>query len=179
MPEKIRPRTTDARNMPTIEIVVHPSIADLPQIEKLKQDFLAYKLLSYNYAEESGLPISEFLPTLSVEDQRTYPPDHEMFGKDKMFEGPSRAIREQLYHVHLFRPAQEKTRWHNENNELAQWYCVSDSALVYSHIEQDSEDTIFLLLRVLDPGAHDAYKEEGLVDKWAQLSQDFRHNLKR
>lgn len=165
--------------MPRIQVEIHESIAHLPYIESLKNQFIAYKSTAYSHSQDTGLPISEFLPTLSMTDQMEFPPDHEMFGKDKLFEGPDRAIKEQVYHVHLYRPNHKDTKWHSEKNPLVQWKCTSDSALVYSHIETDTEDSIFLFIRIMDPGAHDAYKQPGLVEKWAKLSQDYRTSHRR
>lgn len=165
--------------MPKIIVEIHQSIANLPYIDKLKEQFIAYKAMSYTYAHDAGLPIAEFLPTLSVEDQMNFPPDHQMFGKDKLFEGPERAINEQLYHVHLYRPEQPKTNWHSSEKEVMQWKCTSDSVLVYSHVPVDTDDSVFLFLRIVDPGAHDAYKTPGLVEKWAKEAQDFRCSYRR
>ncbi|MFH2375026.1 hypothetical protein, partial [Klebsiella aerogenes] len=87
--------------MPKIIVEIHQSIAHLPNIQKLKEQFIQYKSMSYEYAKDTGFAVTEFLPTLSVADQEAFPPDHQMFGKDKLFEGPQRAIQEQLFHVHL------------------------------------------------------------------------------
>jgi len=51
--------------------------------------------------------------------------------------------------------------------------------LVYSHIPTDTDDALFLFIRVIDPGAHDSYKQPGLVDKWAKLAQDYRCSTRR
>lgn len=160
--------------MPKIIVDIHQSISTVPGIEKLKEQFIEYKSKAYEYAEDNECSASEFLPTLSAADQLEFPPDHQMFGKDKLFEGPDRAIKEQLYHVHLFRPEQEKTKWHTEESPRPQYECTSDSALVYSHIPTDTDDSVFLLLRILDPGAHGAYKQPKLVEQWAKLAQDYR-----
>lgn len=165
--------------MPKIIVEIHQSIAHLPNIQKLKEQFIQYKSMSYEYAKDTGFAVTEFLPTLSVADQEAFPPDHQMFGKDKLFEGPQRAIQEQLFHVHLFRPNQQKTYWHTDEKPVMQWECTSDSALVYSHIPTSTDDSLFLFIRVIDPGAHDAYKQPGLVEKWAKLAQDHRCTVRR
>lgn len=165
--------------MSKIIVEIHQSIAHLPNINRLKEQFIQYKSMSYEYAKDTGLAITEFLPTLSVPDQQAFPPDHQMFGKDKLFEGPQRAISEQLYHVHLYRQGQEKTHWNTDKNPVMQWKCTSDSALVYSHIPASEDESLFLFIRVIDPGAHDAYKQPGLVEKWAKLAQDYRCSVRR
>jgi hypothetical protein len=41
-------------------------------------------------------------------------------------------------------------------------------------MENESEDFNFLLLEVVDPGAHDRYRKDGAIEHWRKLVVAFR-----
>nr|WP_172685808.1 hypothetical protein [Serratia marcescens] len=52
--------------------------------------------------------------------------------------------------------------------------CRSDAALIYAHMDTQSHDFHFLLLEIVDPGAHEKYKQEGAIMHWRKLVVAYR-----
>ncbi len=166
-----------------IIVHLHPDIADLPYIEQFKQDFETYKGLAFQYASENDIEVEEFLPASSEADQKAYPPDHSFFGRDRLFLGGWSGYRfrhrsaedDALYHVHLYQENNRDYIWHDPSCSivLAQWDCTSDAALIYSYINDLSGHFNFLLLEIIDPGAHQKYEQDGVVAGWRKKASDY------
>ncbi len=168
-----------------IIVHIHPDIMGLPNIEVFKSEFESYKSLSFEYAEENSLPVSDFLPALSEADQKEFPPDHLLFGRDRLFTGGwsgythkprvDRAAHDALYHVHIYKPEDKHCHWHDVEKgiEINQWYCRSDAALIYSYIDDLSGDFNFLMLEIVDPGAHAKYEQNGAIVYWRKKAEAY------
>jgi len=161
---------------PRIFTHIHPNVASLPNIDVFVTEFRKYKELAFVYAVENDCSAADFLPTLTEDDQQSLPPDHILFGRDRLFYGKGmKAANDPLYHVHIFKPDDDKCIWHEEGkSDVNQWYCTSDAALIYAYMKNDSDDFNFLILEVVDPGAHAKYKEDGAVEHWRRLVIAYR-----
>jgi len=157
-----------------IFIHIHPNLEKHPNIQKFSEDFESYKKQAFDYAKDANCNASAFLPTLTEEDQQNLPPDQSLFGRDRVFY-KRQAANDPLYHVHIFKPNDKDCIWHEEDGvHYSQWQCTSDAALIYAHMDNDSEDFHFLLLEIVDPGAHEKYKEDGAIEYWRKLVVAFR-----
>ena len=167
---------------------VHPDIGMLDGIQDLAREFKIYKEQAFQYAEEEGMDAEEFLPALSKPDQEAFPPGHYLFGRDRLFTGGwlgyraragfgDRAANDALYHVHVYKPDDEKCIWHDEVMDVNQWFCRSDAALIYSYFDDQSGNFNFLLLELVDPGAHDAYEQDGVIVGWRKKADYYWRTL--
>lgn len=163
---------------------IHPDIAGLGGIDEFAREFQIYKEQAFQYAEEESLSADEFLPALSQPDQEAFPPGHLLFGRDRLFTGGwkgytarsgfhDRAANDALYHVHIHKPEDESCFWHSDTFEVNQWRCRSDAALIYSYFDDHSGNFNFLLLELIDPGAHDAYEQNGAIVGWRKKAALF------
>lgn len=164
---------------PRIFVHVHPNMASLPNVTIFVDEFRAYKALAYEYALENECCAGEFLPTLSEEDQQALPPDQLIFGRDRLFNGfqlrGGKAANDPLYHVHIYKPDDDQCIWHDEEKiHVNQWYCKSDAALIYAFMKNESADFNYLLLEVVDPGAHEKYEQDGAITHWRKLVVAYR-----
>lgn len=162
------------RDTTRIFIHVHPNIECYPNYSLFVDEFKAYKNDAFEYARENGCLAAEFLPALSEEDQKNLPPDQWLFGRDRLFYKGA-AANDPLYHVHIYKPDDDKCVWHDEDGvHVNQWWCRSDAALVYAHMDTKSNDFHFLLLEIVDPDAHAKYKEKGAIEHWRKLVVAYR-----
>jgi len=153
-------------------------MATLPNVQLFVDEFIAYKELAYEYAEQSNCDAADFLPALTEEDQQSFPPDQQLFGRDRLFIGArlrGGAANDPLYHVHIYKPDDDKCIWHDEGKvHVNQWSCTSDAALIYAFMDNDSDDFHYLLLEIVDPGAHERYEQDGAIGHWRKLVVAFR-----
>lgn len=158
----------------------------LEGIDELAIEFQIYKEQAFQYAEDTQLDVDEFLPALSEPDQMAFPPEHLLFGRDRLFIGGwkgyrgrsgagDRAANDALYHVHIYKPDDDRCVWYSNEMELNQWACRSDAALIYSYFDDLSGNFNFLLLELIDPGAHDAYEQDGTIVGWRKKADHFWH----
>lgn len=164
----------------TSRVIVHLSDAmkALPHAERVAEQFRMYKENAYQIAIDNDCDHSNFLPCLSEEDQREFPPDHLFFGRDRLFFGGRvPAANDPVYHVHV-NHAETVKRWYDADNAdifVSQWDCVSDAALVYAFLKTESDDYHFLLLELISPGAHEAYEQHGKIETWRRIAQTYRY----
>lgn len=163
---------------------IHPDIAMLDGIDEFSAEFKIYKEQAFEYAKDEGLDIEELLPVLSEDDQKNNPPGHFLFGRDRLFTGGwkgysggaglgNRAANDALYHVHIYKPDDDECFWYTEELEVNQWRCRSDAALIYSYFDDMSGNFNFLLLELVDPGAHAAYQQDGTIVGWRKKAELF------
>ncbi|EAC1903126.1 TPA: hypothetical protein JX745_004583 [Escherichia coli] len=157
-----------------IFVHVHPNLQEYPNASLFVEEFEEYKKQAFDYAKENGCLAADFLPALTEEDQKSLPPDQYLFGRDRLFYRGA-AANDPLYHVHIFKPDDEKCVWHDDNGiSVNQWWCRSDAALIYAHMDTHSNDFHFLLLEIIDPGAHERYEEKGAIEHWRKLVVAYR-----
>ena len=159
-----------AKAKPNIIVYIHPDIQNQPYIDLFKCEFERYKSFAYEYAENSTYEVEDFMPALAEDDQNDLPSDHSLFGRDRVFAG--KAANEHLYHVHINKPGYSV--WTDATgNQMNQWDCTSDSALIYSYKNDYSGDLKFLLLELIDPGAHSKYAEDGAIEYWRKKALSY------
>lgn len=167
------------RDTTRVFVHIHPDLIGYDGIHLFAEEFKAYKELAFDYAKESDVPgtcASEFLPTLTEEDQKQLPPDQSLFGRDRIFKKGQKAANDPLYHVHIFSPEDDHCIWHGINGEqVNQWKCVSDAALIYAYMKTESDDFNYLLLEIIQPdGAHERYEQEDSIIRWRRKVEAFR-----
>ncbi len=166
-------------HLPRIIVHIHNELSRLPGVESVAREFETYKSYALQIATDSECDVSNFLPTLDEEDQKAFRPDHQFFGRDRLFYGERiRAANDPVFHVHLHHEETIKS-WYDFDKAdvfVSQWHCVSDAALVYAYLKTESDDYHFLLLEIVAPGAHDLYQTEGKIAEWRHKTRNFRYS---
>lgn len=164
------------RHQPQIIIHQLAHIAALPNAVQYLEEFRIYKEQSFQIADDYQCDVSELLPVLPQDEQEQYPPEHPLFGRDRIFCGHYQgAANDPIYHVHL-NDYSDGLVWDggDEGVRVNQWSCTSDSALIYAYLETASDDYHFLVLDIISPGAHAHYEIDGMIASWRRQARDFR-----
>jgi hypothetical protein len=131
--------------MSQIVFSLDPKLASDNAFQIIFDEFKLYK--------ERGNANEHPAPTRRV--QETLESTHEQFGRDRFDSKHVDAKEVDLRHVHV---EQENSIWSDANGDLYQWYCTSDSYLVYSYFEHDVNKYYHVIEFFTDSG-HALYGE--------------------
>lgn len=91
-----------------------------PTASIIYEEFKLYK--------EKSFPDEHAAPTQQI--QKTEWRTHPIFGRDRLDTADAKLKAENIRHVHLRGP---DSCWTEDDKELFQWFCSSDTFLIYSH----------------------------------------------
>ena len=127
-------------------------------------DLIANEVLRYKQASKNREH-----PAPSRKVQEIYKSASEMFGRDRFDKISKDAQKEEIQHLHV---RQTDSTWEDdEGYGYAQWYCTSDSYLVYSYFKHHNNH-YYYLLEFFGTEAHSLYEQMG--DRFVQSAKDFR-----
>lgn len=136
--------------------------------EKYNNDaeFQAIYVEFQNYKNDSK-PNEHESPRRNV--QEKYESINEIFGRDRFDKDNEEARKENIQHLHIF---QEGCEWYDDEGfALAQWYCTSDAALVYSYFCHNDQHHYFVIELYLTQ-AHENY--ESYVAYFVEQAKKYR-----
>jgi len=109
-----------------------PSLASSPEFLEIYNEFQEYK--------KGSAPDEHAAPTRYVQEQ--YPCISEILGRDRFEKWAEKARLEEIQHIHVI---QERSIWKDEQGQLVQWDCTSNSYLVYSYFFHDNKHHYYVL----------------------------------
>lgn len=146
--------------MTKIYIDVSPSLSS--QLDENLLNIIIREFIKYK--EGGG---KEDLPVATVKTQKKFKSVNPEFGRDR-YDTAHKSV--DIQHLHL---KDGNSKWNSGGGLLAQWYCTSDTHLVYSYFKHE-QDYYFYLVEIYSMDAHESYlkAQKILIDEVTKFKEE-------
>lgn len=143
-------------------------------VKDLENDVKFYKEVfpEFKIYKEKSLPHEHSAPSIHV--QKTYQSIHDLFGRDRLETVDKIARKEDVRHLHIYSIG---LPWFIDDNELlAQWFCTSDTQLIYSYFFHKNTH-YYYVIDFLDLKAHNRYANEVFKQECIVKAINYRKSI--